>query len=474
MFDAAAQARFAALSGDWNPIHLDPVAARRELTGDVVAHGLHVLLRALESALGRAACGASGPVHFQRIACRFRSPVYLGQPVSFRAAVQRPGALRVEALAGDRPVLSARVAWAPAGPRGPDSVPAAAGGWRGVPRPLSFPELAGCGGETPLALAPALAQAMFPRLLERAGAALLADLLAATRVVGMECPGLQSMFAELDLAAVADPAAAGFQYSVAQTDDRMARVELRVQGRVLGGTLVAFHRPRPVSQLPFADASRQVSPGEFSGQRALVVGGTRGLGEVTAKLLAAGGAEVVLTYRVGAAEAEQVCAEIVAGGGRASPLCYDTAAAGTGLAALRAAGFRPTHVYYFPTPRVTRGGGPRLDPGLLRAYLEVYVEAFANLHAALVEWTRAPLAFFYPSSIVVAEQDRDLMEYGCAKAAGEALCSYLSRHVPSARIAVARLPVVATDLSQGLLAGGQADPAPVMLPLLRSLHSGAA
>ncbi|MGH8645572.1 MAG: MaoC/PaaZ C-terminal domain-containing protein, partial [Gammaproteobacteria bacterium] len=45
------QQRFCELSGDLNPLHLDPVSARREFFGDVVVHGIHGVLRALDAYL---------------------------------------------------------------------------------------------------------------------------------------------------------------------------------------------------------------------------------------------------------------------------------------------------------------------------------------------------------------------------------------------------------------------------------------
>ena len=43
------QRRFTELSGDFNPIHLDPLRARRSLFGDVVVHGIHSVLHALDA-----------------------------------------------------------------------------------------------------------------------------------------------------------------------------------------------------------------------------------------------------------------------------------------------------------------------------------------------------------------------------------------------------------------------------------------
>jgi len=47
VFTSDDQLAFAKLSGDYNPLHLDPVLARRLLFGRQVVHGLHALLWSL-------------------------------------------------------------------------------------------------------------------------------------------------------------------------------------------------------------------------------------------------------------------------------------------------------------------------------------------------------------------------------------------------------------------------------------------
>src|ERR1035437_4670244 len=49
---------FARLSGDWNPIHVDPIAARRLMFGSTVVHGVDVLIRTIAEAFRQNSGGA--------------------------------------------------------------------------------------------------------------------------------------------------------------------------------------------------------------------------------------------------------------------------------------------------------------------------------------------------------------------------------------------------------------------------------
>jgi 3-oxoacyl-[acyl-carrier protein] reductase len=64
---------------------------------------------------------------------------------------------------------------------------------------------------------------------------------------------------------------------------------------------------------------------DLRGKRALVTGGSRGIGAATARLLARAGADVVIGYRSRAADAERVAAELRASGVRAAAHAADIA-----------------------------------------------------------------------------------------------------------------------------------------------------
>src|SRR5438552_14675943 len=72
------QLEFAEISGDWNPMHVDAIAARRTICDDVVVHGIHSLLWALEcvAQLAGEKCGLS------RLKTEFKRPIHLDEVVS--------------------------------------------------------------------------------------------------------------------------------------------------------------------------------------------------------------------------------------------------------------------------------------------------------------------------------------------------------------------------------------------------------
>jgi len=91
-FDADDQVVFARLSGDFNPIHMDPLAARRTQAGTPVVHGMHVVLWALDRIVesGAAAEGISG------VKVQFVKFIPVGATVNLKLARGESGPLRAE------------------------------------------------------------------------------------------------------------------------------------------------------------------------------------------------------------------------------------------------------------------------------------------------------------------------------------------------------------------------------------------
>jgi hypothetical protein len=255
---------------------------------------------------------------------------------------------------------------------------------------------------------------------------------------------------------------------VVSTDPRFRLVRLAIEGGGLVGSIKAVARMPPAPQATSSKLAYAVEPREFAGTTALVIGGSRGLGEVTAKLLAAGGARVVITYRVGKAEAEEVARDIRAAGGMCETLAYD--AGQPPDAQLITLSGAPTHAYYFATPLIFRAQSALFARARLDAFLDVYVDGFLRLALAL-RVRRSDVSLLYPSSAYVVERPRGMLEYAMAKAAGETLCSEMNLAWAPLHVTVARLPRLPTDQTASVVEAELPSPVVSLLPAVREAQS---
>ncbi len=458
---------FARLSGDANPIHVHAAYARRTVAGEPVVHGIHLMLRALDAQF------ASGKGHVSplTISARFLRPAFPQESITvFRSKDDDSTVLTLDSggtLA--EIVLSPRSAAATSAPGGRPID----GATRAVPRLRRTPAVHDIADverlEGAMATAdPIAARRAFPRASRALGSHIVAALTRLSAIVGMECPGRDSLLSQITLEVTPGARPSAIDWRVTRADRLLRLVRIAVNGEGVSGTVLAFVRRPPVPPPDLIAIASRVTPGEFAGQRALIIGGSRGLGATVAVIVAAGGGVPMLTYRTGAAEAAALKRAIVAAGHTAETLRFD-ATSKTDALERAASQFGATHLYYFATPKIFARRHEPFDAALFRRFSSVYVDAFVHACAAVAR--RAPaLRVFYPSSTAIDEHMPDLMEYAAAKAAGEVICDSLQAAMPGVAILRRRLSRIATDQTATLIAAPAADPVDVMLPIVRELH----
>jgi NAD(P)-dependent dehydrogenase (short-subunit alcohol dehydrogenase family) len=332
---------------------------------------------------------------------------------------------------------------------------------------LTFEEARTASGETAVVQDRGAAEELFPALARFFPAEQIALLLATTRVIGMLCPGMHSLYSALDLTFLDGEQDRGpLRYSVSAHDRRFSSLQIAVRGAGVRGDLKTFLRPPPRDQAGYNVLQDLVTSDEFAARQALVVGGSRGLGEVAAKLLAAGGAAVTLTYRVGSRDAERVAEEIVRGGGAAATCPFDVLAPEPRLGDV----FRPDILCYFAAPFISTAGRGAFSSRSFREFCDYFVLGFVGTVLAVRGPEPRALRVLYPSSVAVDGAHPGMGEYAAAKAAGEAACRFLERTLPGVTIQAPRLPRMTTDQTASLLPQAAADPAPLILETLRRLR----
>jgi MaoC like domain len=466
------QESFARLSADFNPMHMDPVAARRTPAGQPVVHGIHSLLWALDTLMQNSLVTRQ----FTRIRLRLLKWIYLGDQavLTLPSEVQvNPGSFQIQVNAFT--VLSADLTYEDTDTIFvPLAVPDCTTPPISTARCLSFAQLAGLKGEAYVAPAAETA-AVYPALAALLGARAVAELAATSYIVGMEVPGLYSTFSKLDLIFRSKPdhAATGLAFQVNYADERFHKARISVSGATLEGSLEVFVRSPPATQATMDQvAAAGVAKDEFSSMTALIIGGSRGLGEVTAKLVAAGGGRSLISYSVGLRDAEDVAEQIRAWGGRADTLRYDVLQPATPqLASLPA---RPTHLFYFATNPIFQPRYQVFSSSVFEEFLHFYVESFYDLCVALESLAQEPkqtLRAYYPSSVAVEERPPGMTEYSMAKAAGELLCQDINVSLAGLNVSFTRLPRLPTDQTSSVVPNRELDPLDILLPILRERMS---
>ena len=464
-FDVDKQRAFGYLSHDTNPMHMDALYARRLLFGGPVVHGMHTFMAVVDAWLAQ----VQQPVRFINASATFRNPIRVGKIATITSFEEKEGEVRVQVAVGPRTVAQCTWSYAPAGRTGT--------GWpltRSLPLPqecrvIAEEDLAGMAGELQLCYDSEAADRLFPHLVKWLPHYQAAILLAISRLVGMECPGLHSLFGSFDLEFQGeDNLGSRLFYAVREFDSRISRLQIAVKSEVVSGIVTAFRRPAPRNQPACSELIREVTPEAFNGQRALIVGGSRGLGELTAKLLAIGGAQVCITYHQGEDDALRVSREITQEGGQCYLMQWDVRSPPMDLPAFLSQ--PPTHVYYFATPFAFEAIRGRFSIDLFDAFCAYYVHGFLTTVDRVTPPKGKLQTVFYPSSVAVDDPPANMGEYAAAKAAGEIACRFLDKTRKNLRVRFYRLPRLATDQTASMLSVNEEDSVSLIRSILSDLQ----
>lgn len=462
-FDLADQHDFARLSGDENPQHVDPLAARRMLFGETVVHGMHQVLWALDSLDDRIWAGM--PAH---IKVSFPRPLFVGQKAAISVSTEQDGAVRLDVAVDGIATAVVRLVFGPTreAPKLPPGAPA-----QRVCRILPIEGVAECAGRVSLPWDVELAARMLPNLVRRMNAADLAALLGLTLLVGMECPGQASVFADFEARFGAGEGEFGIlDYRVVAWRANVRRLSMEVRSAGFLATVAAFMPPLPSAAAGIAEIAARVAQGRFTGWDALVAGGSRGLGATAARIIAAGGGRVRLTYSQGAQDAQHLAEELVRAGMPSPDILHLDVTQGLGTVTAPAG---LSHCFYFAAPRIRPNPSLTPSPALLDLYRRFFVDGLMGAARWAAQAARPGFMLINPSTVFIDHPERGFHEYAQAKAEGErALAHWEEEQGGRVQVVQPRLPRLATDQALSLIPVKADDPLKVLLPLMEHLADG--
>jgi hypothetical protein len=471
-FDESDQLSFARLSGDLNPIHMDNLTARRTSASATVTHGVHAVLWALDRLV------ESNFVrdHIASLKVQFIKFIYVGSTVTLTLRQANDTSIRAELVCDELVAATLILGFGPRRVARESSIEAELD-TAATERPTEFlrlEDLEKHSGWIDSFAPPRQIEQQFPHATVYIGAQRIAAVVLLSTLVGMVCPGRHSLFAEFSIEFLENSARRrGIGFRVRETDERFRMVRMEVFGSGISGSVQAFLRWPPVAQASVDDIAELVAPTEFAGSTALIIGGSRGLGSLTAKIIAAGGGRVIITYATGQDDASRLAQEINTRS--ANDACkimrYDVRE--NTFEQLASLTSDITHLYYFASPQITRQKKRFFVASLLEEFIQVYVKAFYDCYRFFDE-RGLPLTAYYPSTVFVESKPPGMAEYSMAKMTGEILCSYMNSRTGRIHVIVDRLPRLLTDQTATLPPIKSADPLEIMLPVVRKVQSAPA
>lgn len=439
------QHEFAKFSGDYNPLHLDRVASRRFMHGQIVVHGIHLLFWSLDALFETFTEKAS----IIELDVKFISPVYLEHEIKVEIIPEQDSCYKVNLIDDYKILVKIFIKLGPIQKADPlaiqDNLPA-----KLTPELMEDKDFIGnVVGQTPLILSRVYLKNYFPYLHKSSVISELSIILATTRLVGMKCPGENSIYSGLSLT-TSETYNYGneLMYELNHFDERFGLIDLNINASNIQGRIKAFLRPKPQKQPTFKEIKEKYGSNNLEGRHALIIGGSRGIGEITAKYFAANGAKVSITYNSGIKDADRIAQEI----NDKSPCfasCYQfNISDPKNISKLFENSQMPDILFYFATPRIGKSEKKQFNPHKFHLFNSFYIDGFINVFEQLNQHIKY---IFYPSTIFIDTKPNGMWEYISSKMAGELICNYIEKEYQEVSIFKPRIPKVVTDQTIGLL-----------------------
>lgn len=443
---------FSIFCGDINPIHVDRIAARRTLYGQCIVHGIHALLWALDCLVE-----AKG-ITVTKLKTKFIRPIFLDEvidlfwdPKKNQLTLQTDGVLLASISVTTGIIRLNAGSTIEAHPV------------RNNPADLTLSECIKLLDQPFKVFGDiALAKKLFPNFLSAYGELIVSEVGGSSQLVGMECPGLHSLFASLKLN-LNEKSKSSFQCSYeVRGDERFNLLNITIEGSAITAEVEAFYRPAPSLGQPISEIASSVRKGEFTGIRALVIGGSRGLGALVSKIISAGGGAPIITYNTGKIEAVKLAEEIIQFGQKCEIMQLTVARDMD-----PSFNFDFNQLYYFATPKILGKRSKNFDIITLNQYQEIYVDAFKLICQKLLDRNHH-CSIFYPSTIFADDLTTEFENYGKAKIQGEVFCKTLNES-EILRVISIRLPRLATDQNQSMIEIKYDNATDILIDLIRKM-----
>lgn len=438
------QNAFAKASGDYNPLHINKVKARRSGSGQTVVHGMHLFLWALEEII------KSDPIfsdkqEYLEFSCKFKKPVFLDEFIDLVAKPSTKDNIYIYALEKDgnqlvriQLKLSKFFDYDPI----PKSLNLFVIGEFFKPLDLDILEIQKTGGNIVFSsLNASYLTNSFPRLVGLLSSPRLSAIGALSSLVGMIVPGQYSLFTGFSLRIKEKEKNDDMKlcFRIADYNTRHNLINIDLAGAGIEAKVEALATQKPLDPPSDKDIQKILNQPIYKAYIVLIIGGSRGIGAIAAKLLAEGGAKVIITYKNGLKEAQ-----LLSQHPNITSVYFDTFSSSV-TKFIESLPNIITTLMYFATPKIYFRRTKLYHEDKKNDFMHCYVFVFNEIVTKIMSRENKLINVLYPSSIEVESFDSQNIEYIEAKLEAELICTKIKSKYSGLLIRVPRISKIITD-----------------------------
>ena len=428
---------FVTLSGDNNPLHTDSLYSRRMMFGRTVIHGIYSLLKILDHYSNNLPCLSS----LVSLETKFLNPIFDRDSIQLEF-FNNENDYKINGFLGGAKLIIIKLKFSSLEKqniffKNINKLPVIE-----QPKKLVLENISKINDNEINTVNIELFNSIFNSLDASKAPELYSTLLTSTRIVGVKCPGADSLYSGLNLyfnTTTFDNNL--FHYKVNKVYKGLNLIKISFKSLCYEGSITAFLRKQEVQQKSLHEIVQDLIKIRFPKKKALVIGGSRGLGEVCAKILGSLGYETTITYNKGIKEAERLSNEFNRNNIPLNFFQYD-------LLDDKKDFFKDKnfdYIFFFATPHIKTSNFQLIDNKLLEYFNNFYLNGFFSIvNSVSNEKTR----FFFPSSVFVDEFPKHLKEYAISKKISEYYSEQFNQQRGSKIIYYPRLKKVKTDQTQ--------------------------
>ncbi len=440
------QINFAQLSGDNNPIHLETLYARKTISGECIVHGINSFLWALEFILKN----SKSIYLYYKI--NFKNKIPLNQKIKFileenknlitirnrfnKILVHISYEDTLNNISIKKDIYSNRN--------------------KTLERPLIFDEntiklgkpIKSIYGGDDCSI-----NKIYPYLSKRLGKNLVYEISTLSNIIGMQIPGKNSLFTNFQINFKKQNNLYPY-FRVENYKKNLGLIKLRYIGNNFDAKMQAFLLKKSKSSIIDAKFKEKLlNKNTHNGRKALIIGGSRGIGSFVAKVISLLGAKVTISYLACEEDALKVCNDINKNVEEPSAdivkfnvlednyndvfkISYD-------------------YLFYFATPKIFDNESKMFSEELYTNFKDFYAIAFKKLASDFI--SKGGGKIYYPSSIAVLNNVKGMEEYTKAKKDGESVCNELRKNLP-VKIIIDRIDRVDTDQTLSIIPSKSLNP----------------